>query len=127
MCLSIFLAQVIGCYLFITSLAMLSQQQRFKKVALEFLGNHALVAISGWMSLIFGLLIVVSHNVWVGEWPVVITIVGWFILLQGLMRIFFPDNFVRMMKDMLAKTGYLLMSWVWLLVGVYLIWAGFSS
>jgi uncharacterized membrane protein YczE len=109
------------------SLAMLVHQQRFKKTAHEFLGTPALVAMSGWISLMIGLLIVVSHNVWVGEWPVVITIVGWLVLLQGLMRIFFPDSFVKMMKDMMAKTGYLLMSWIWLLVGIYLIWAGFSN
>ena len=127
MCLSVFFAQVIGCYLFLMSLAMLVHQQRFKRIMHEFLGNSALVMVSGWLTLVLGLIIVVSHNVWVGEWPVVITIVGWIALLQGLMRIFFPDTFVKMMKDMIAKTGYLLMSWIWLLVGIYLIWAGFSS
>jgi uncharacterized membrane protein YczE len=127
MCLSLFFAQVIGCYLFLISLAMLVHQQRFKKTMNEFLGSHALVALSGGMSLVIGLLIVISHNIWVSQWPVVVTIVGWVILLQALMRIFFPDAFVKMMKDMMAKTGYLLMSWIWLLVGIYLIWAGFAN
>ena len=127
MCLSVFLAQVIGCFLFLVSLAMLVHQQRCKKVMHEFLSNHALVALSGTMNLAVGLLIVVCHNIWVSEWPVVVTIVGWVLLLQALMRIFFPDAFVKMMKDMMAKTGFLLMSWVMLIVGIYLIWAGFSS
>lgn len=127
MCLSVFLAQVIGCYLFLVSLAMLVHQARFKKTMHDFLGNHSLVTLTGTMALVVGLLIVVSHNVWVGQWPVVITIVGWITLLQALMRIFFPEAYIKMMKDMMAKTGYLLMSWVWLLVGIYLIWAGFSS
>ena len=127
MCLSLFLAQVIGCYLFLVSLAMLVHQQRCKKTMHEFLGNHALVCLTGMINLVIGLLIVVSHNIWVAEWPVVVTIVGWVVLLQALMRIFFPDAFVKMMKDLMAKTGFLLMSWVMLIVGIYLIWAGFSS
>lgn len=127
MCLSIFLAQVIGCYLFLVSLAMLIQQHRFKKTMTEFLGSAPLLTFSGFISLVIGLLIVIRHNIWVSEWPVLITLVGWITLLQGLMRIFFPDAFVKMMKDLMAKTGYTLMCWIWLLVGVYLIWAGFTQ
>ena len=126
MCLSFFLAQAIGCYLFITSLAMLVHQGRFKKLMHEFLASPALIAFSAGVHLILGLLIVLSHNVWISEWPVVVTIIGWIILLQGLMRQFFPETYVKMIKDLMAKTGYLLMTWIWLIVGIYLIWAGFN-
>ena len=125
--LSIFLAQVIGLYLLFVSVAMLVYQSRFKKTMSEILSNHSLITLSGMMSFVVGLLIVVSHNVWISQWPVVVTIVGWVILLQALLRIFFPEAFVNMMKDLMAKSGYLLMSWIWLLVGIYLVWAGFSS
>jgi len=127
MCLSLFFAQVIGCYLFLVSLAMLVHQARFKKMMHEFIASHTLITFSGILNLIIGLVIVVSHNVWVSQWPVVVTIVGWALLLQALMRIFFPEAFVKMMRELMAKTGYLLMSWVLLIVGIYLIWAGFSS
>ena len=126
MCLSIFLAQVIGCFIFFVSVAMLVHHQRFKKTMNDFLASHSMVAFSGNLSLLLGLLVVISHNIWVSEWPVVITIVGWIVLLQGLMRIFFPEAFVKMMKDLTAKSGYTVWCWIWLLVGIYLIWAGFS-
>ena len=127
MCLSIFLAQVIGCFVFLVSLAMLVHSARCKKIMHDFLADHTMVAFSGNVSLLLGLLLVVSHNVWMSGWPVLITLIGWVLLLQGLMRIFFPENFVKMMKDLMNKTGYSLMCWVWLLVGIYLIWAGFSQ
>lgn len=127
MCLSIFLAQIIGCFLFLVSLAMLVHHARFKKQMNDFLANHAMVAFSGNLSLLLGLLIVVSHNIWISEWPVLITIIGWIVLLQGLARIYFPEAFVKTMKDLMSKTGYTLWCWIWLLVGVYLIWAGFSQ
>lgn len=127
MCLSIFLAQVIGCYLFLVSLAMLVQQQRFKKLIGDFLSHATLIGISSSICLATGLLIVVSHNIWLNDWPVVVTLVGWFVLLQGIMRLFFPDAFVKMMKDSLARVPYMVVCWVRLLVGLYLIWAGFSQ
>ena len=127
MCFSIFLAQVIGIYLFLVSLAMLMHQAYSKKVIHEFLAIPSLIALSGGLSLIIGLLLVVSHNIWVAKWPVLITIIGWIMLLQGCARIFIPDTFVKFMKDLTSKKGYLLMSWVWLLVGLYLMWMGFSA
>lgn len=126
MCSSIFLAQVIGCFVFLVSLAMLVHQQRVKKTMQDFLGSHTMVAFSGNLSILLGLLVVLSHNVWVSDWPVLITLIGWFVLLQGLMRVFFPDSFAKMMKDLMAKSGYTFVTWVWLLIGLYLIWVGFS-
>lgn len=127
MCLSIFLAQVIGVFLFLTSLAMLVHQPRFKKTISDFLSNNSLISFSGNLSLLIGLLIVVSHNIWISQWPVLITLFGWVVLLQGLMRIYFPEAFTKMMKDLLAKNGYTVWCWIWLLIGAYLIWMGFSQ
>jgi hypothetical protein len=127
MCLSIFLAQVIGSYLFLASLAMLIHQQRFKKVETDYLNNPTLITMTGGISLIVGLLIVVDHNIWVPDWPVLITLIGWIMLLQGLMRLFAPDAFVKMSKDMMSHVVYTLTCWIRLFAGIYLIWAGFSQ
>ena len=127
MCLSIFLAQVIGCYLFLMSLAMLIHQQRFKKTMSDYLGSATLITLTGAVSLAVGLLIIVDHNIWVPDWPVIITLIGWILLLRGLMRLFVPEAFVKMSKDMLGKVVHTLMCWVRLVVGIYLIWAGFSQ
>ncbi len=127
MSLSIFLAQVIGLYLFLVSLAMLVHHQRFKKTAVDLAGIPLMITLTGVCMLILGLLIVVDHNIWVPDWPVVVTIIGWILLLQGLMRLFVPDAFIRMSKDMQGKMVYTLGCWVRLFVGIYLIWAGFSQ
>ncbi|PIS03413.1 MAG: hypothetical protein COT85_00075 [Chlamydiae bacterium CG10_big_fil_rev_8_21_14_0_10_42_34] len=127
MCISIFYAQVIGLWLFLLGLAMVVHHGRFKKTASETLNHPGLMTFSGLMALALGLLIVTSHNIWVPAWPVVVTLFGWILIFQGVMRLFWPEAFARMMKDLLAKSGFTTMSWVWLIVGVYLIWAGFAS
>ncbi len=127
MCISIFYAQVIGLWLFFVALAMIVHHARFKKTVMDSLTHPALMTFMGFMGLLLGLLVVVSHNIWVPAWPVVVTLIGWILLIQGIMRIYWPETFAKIMKDLTAKSGYTVWSWVWLIVGLYLIWAGFWS
>ena len=127
MCISIFYAQVMGIWLFLVGLAMVIHHGRFKKAVMDSVSHPALTTFMGFVGLALGLLIVLSHNIWVSAWPVVVTIVGWVILIQGVLRIFWPESFAKCMKDSCAKSGYTVWSWVWLIVGIYLIWAGFRS
>lgn len=127
MCISVFYAQVIGLWLFLLGLAMVVHQARFKKTVTDTLGNASVNSLSGMVALGLGLLIVVSHNIWVSDWAVVVTLFGWVLLIQGVVRLFWPEVFSKMMKDMIAGSGYTILSWVWLIVGIYLIWAGFMS
>jgi len=106
---------------------MLVHQHRFKKTTSDLLGNAMLITLTGCIMLVVGLLIVVHHNVWTPDWPVLVTIIGWILLLQGLMRLFVPDAFIKMARDMQAKLVYTLGCWVRLFIGIYLIWAGFSQ
>lgn len=122
-----FLAQVIGLYLVITNLAMLIHQNRWKKMVNDCLTNAPLIAFTGSVSLLLGILIVVSHNVWVSHWPIVITLTGWIAILNGAFRLFLPNHHVKITRDLIANQGFLLLSWAWLIIGVYLIWAGFTQ
>lgn len=127
MCISVFYAQIMGVWLFLVGLAMIVHHARFKKTAMEAMGHPALVSFMGFVGLALGLVIVTSHNIWVSAWPVVVTIIGWVILIQGILRIFWPESFGKWMKDTMSGSGFKVWSWVWLIVGLYLIWAGFAS
>lgn len=127
MCRSVFFAQIIGCYLVLVSLAMLIHHERFKKIITECLESPALIFSAGSLSLIFGLFILVPHNVWVLQWPLLITLIGWFCILQAITRLFFPRQLIQFSKNLLVKKGFLLANWVWLLIGLYLAWMGFSG
>lgn len=124
MCISIFYAQVMGLWLFIVSLAMLMHHGRFKKVFTESMSNQTHMAFSGLVSLVLGLLVVLSHNIWVPNWPVVVTIIGWVLIIQAVARLFWPESFGKMMKDIAAK-NHTAWCWFWLIVGLYLTWYGF--
>src|SRR5262249_19914566 len=43
----------------------------------EFLGSRALIFLTGALTLVAGLAIVNAHNLWVPDWRVVVTVLGW--------------------------------------------------
>jgi len=54
-------------------------------------GNTAAgVHFNGAVLFVTGLAIVRAHNLWVRGWPVLVTLAGWFLMLLGLFRMFFP-------------------------------------
>lgn len=127
MCLSLFYAKLVGLYCVLFSLAVLLNHHRFKKIFNDFLSNHALVAFSGIVMTVFGLILVISHNLWVADWPVLITLFGWFILLQGVCRLFITEFFIKNAREFLSKMGFTVLLWVLLFAGAYLTWFGFTQ
>ena len=128
MSISIFLGQVLGVYLFLSSIAMLINFKFYKKHILEYvIKNPALLLICGGVSFIIGLIIVVTHNIWIVSWEVVVTIIGWIILIKGLWILFFPKSiskmFIKKKKDHFGLVKWL--NWICLFVGLYLIYLTF--
>lgn len=46
--------------------------------------------LSGLATLIIGLLLVTSHNLWVSDWRILITLLAWFTLFKGVYRLYLP-------------------------------------
>lgn len=96
--MSLFLAMVIGWYLVIASVFMLVRHEQLHQVMSDVVAQRGLFFIAAIMTLILGLLMVVSHNLWVMGWPVLITIISWLVLLSGVLRMFCPDSARKMVQ-----------------------------
>lgn len=127
MCCSVFFAQLIGLYLLISSIGELIYQPRYRKLIHEAIASPMLIQVTGSMNLLFGLIILVLHHVWVAEWPIVITIIGWVLLIRGILRLFAPHVCIHFAKWLLENRGLLLTSWIEFIVGCYLVWVGFTQ
>ena len=42
-----------------------------------------------------GLAVVLTHNVWVADWPVLITILGWLTAIAGAFRLLAPQDAIN--------------------------------
>jgi hypothetical protein len=102
---SLFLAKLIGPLLLAISAAMLINQDNMREMAADFLEHRGLIFLAGFLTLLGGLAIVLTHNVWELGWPVLITIFGWLSVISGVFRIVFPDSVKSMGMAMLEKRG----------------------
>ena len=123
---SIFLAKVIGLYFVIACLAMLANQKSFSRIIKDLAKDVPGVFFSGLIALMLGLLVVVSHNIWSCDWRVIITIVGWLMIIKGVARMLMPDKIIGWglkVYSVVAPIAFI----VCLAVGVYLTYIGFTA
>ena len=89
------------------------------RMLVSFIGpSHApLVYLNGTLLFVAGLSVVRVHNVWTRGWPVLVTVVGWLVMLLGLARMFAPVSVQEPARSTTGVYGLLL---VMLVVGVLL-------
>jgi hypothetical protein len=66
--------------------------------------------------LVAGLAIVRAHNIWVGGWPVLVTVLGWLAILSGLVRMLFPIRLAAMATEFAHRQGAMIAAVLVLLV-----------
>ena len=84
------LSKVIGIYFIIVSTAMLVDMHQFIGYVNELVNNAPLMFVTGFFTIIIGILMVVSHNIWRWNWRIIITFIGWLTLLKGVSIIYYP-------------------------------------
>ncbi len=127
--LSLFLAKVLGLYLVIVCLAVLTHRDEVEKLVKEFSknDNRLFLFSSGAIILILGLMLVVSHNVWEPSWRGVITLLGWLTVFKGGVRLFAPNAITKSSGKIIKSGWYQILLVVFLFMGVWLAYIGFNS
>ncbi len=124
---SLFIARLIGPLLLAVGAATLINQANMRRMATDFLASRPLVFVVGFLTLLGGLVIVNTHNVWQG-WPLIITIIGWLCIIGGAIRILIPDKIRGLGEAMLQKPGALMASGAaQALIGALLCYFGYAA
>jgi hypothetical protein len=124
--ISLFLAQVMGPLLLVIGLGVLMNKKHYQDVVREMVKDKDTNYFRGTIALVLGLLIVITHNVWVSDWPVVITLIGWLGIVKGAGLILFPKQIGELAKNKALIEGALSVgAVVVLLIGAYLGYIGF--
>lgn len=124
--ISLFLAKALGIYFVIVSIGMVFDAARFRPLILDMLNKPPLLFLSGFIALILGILLVVSHNIWVMGWQVIITLAAWSALIKGIIRVVFPQLFVDTSRKWVqSDMAYYVTGVVLLVLGIFLCYHGF--
>ncbi|MGD0292051.1 MAG: hypothetical protein ABSC63_20825 [Candidatus Binataceae bacterium] len=127
--LTTFLSRLIGLFSVFVSISMVAHGRATVETVTALVHNPPLLLILGMIGLIAGLAIVLGHNVWSGGLlPVIVTLVGWLILIRGLLLLFLPPETV---VELLGRLHFVQYFYAYVAVpfaiGAYLTYGGFSS
>ena len=86
-----FLSKVIGIYLIVVSVSMFTNMQLFMENVNALIHQPQSMFVAGFMTLIIGIMMVVSHNIWRWNWQGLITLIGWITLLKAVSIVLYPQ------------------------------------
>jgi len=89
--LSVLAAKILAIVYISAGIAVLGKRITFNKIIEDFKNSQALTFVSGFMTVVIGVLLVQYHNIWEKNWTVLITVIGWISLVKGVMLIAFPQ------------------------------------
>jgi hypothetical protein len=92
MATSVFLARLLGPLLLVVGVGILINPKPFHTMASEVIRSVTLVYLFGLFDFAAGLAIVLTHNIWAANWRVLITLLGWLMLIRGAVRILIPET-----------------------------------
>lgn len=121
-----FLAEFLGIYLLIIATLWLTRRKPFEKGIRDVIASDGMFALSGAIHIILGLMIILLHPVWKANWEILITMIGVSSLVQGIIRLAFPERARRKLLYSIDH-GY----WIWItfagLLGLFLTYKGFTT
>lgn len=118
--------QLFGIMYLAVGFGILINPEFYKKMLADFGQSRPMIYFGGLSVLAVGYLLVMFHNVWVRDWPVIITVIGWGAFLKGVFLLMLPKMSMRVC-DILKDMGKLLIVWaiVALILGGLCCWLGF--
>lgn len=118
---SIIITRIFATVYFTFGLGFLISPKYYKKHIGNLLSNTPFIFLSGFLAIVFGVLITTTHHYWENDWRMIITILGWIILIKGILLIIAPkyaetfkynvlkpENFSKIIAPILLGIGTLL-------------------
>jgi hypothetical protein len=98
---------LIGPTLVVIAVSMLLNRGSLPALIEQVSRDPALVLLSGIIIFVAGLAIVRAHNLWKAGWPVLVTVLGWLFMFQGLVRMLFPTQLAAIAAGIAQNVGFI--------------------
>lgn len=126
--ITLLIAKIFGVYALVGGLSGLLYPARMQKALSEATRSYLVPYFDGALALIIGLLIVLSHNVWGTFTEVVVSLIGWIAILEGIVLLLLPhDTIARVATKLSSKEAAIGWSVLAIVLGAYLSYVGFIA
>ena len=90
--LSILVAKILSVTYISAGIAAITGKISFGRIMEDLEKSQGLTFVSGFFTLVLGMILVTYHNRWASDWTVLITLVAWASVLKGVRLIAFPQS-----------------------------------
>lgn len=122
----LFYAQVFGVTAVLLALGILFNLDHSRKMAQEMIHSSTGYIMGGVLPAVFGSWIVTQHNNWTMGWPIAVTLIGWFMLLVAIFRLWFVRKWISLLEHQVDRIP-VLFALFGLMLGLLLCYIGFVS
>lgn len=120
-------ARVLGPFLFVLGATVVARASEMRTLLSDFESNALWMWVTGAFVLLIGLVIVALHQSWRGAPAIIVSVVGWLIVLRGLFLLTFPAAFMSAAKATIGMGPlWIAVSIVLAVAGLYLSYVGWS-
>jgi uncharacterized protein YjeT (DUF2065 family) len=65
------------------------------------------------------------HNIWIADWRILITLIGWLSVIKGVVRLLFPQAGKRLAGKMLSPVALLVLGLLITALGAWFFFVGY--
>ena len=114
--------KIVGWYLIITSVVGIIRFKYLKKILADLKSSDAtMLFVFGAYELILGLLIVTSYNVWEWSPKLVVTLMGWGAVIEGVALMVSPRKYFKLVNWSARGNVFVIWILLGLVLGAYLL------
>lgn len=125
--LSIFLAKLFGIYFILLAIIYIFKKNEVRDLIKGIRDNRVMISFIGYLQIIAGLAIIITHNIFSLDFRGVITIFGYWLIVEGILYIVLPKKTLRKIINTFSNTfWYAGGSIIAIILGVYLVLNGFG-
>lgn len=108
---SFMLSQMIGLFVFVIAVVMMGKMFFYRKLILKLQPDDPIIAFFAVFCLLIGVILVVTHTIWVMKVLVWITIISWLFFINAILWLAIPEKMLFYTKKICSGGGY-----YWLIV-----------
>jgi hypothetical protein len=90
------LATFLGLYMLAAGVGLLVNRQAYETVIAELRANAALGYMTAILAFVIGAVIVALHNLWTGPTAIIVSVIGWAALIEGVAMLAVRDRFLAL-------------------------------
>lgn len=120
-------SRIIGIFYLLAGVSFLLNKSFYNDIMKKAKKDIGFLFVMSSLSLVTGLLVIINHNIWVKEWYVLVTLLGWLLAVKGSVFLLFPDFAVYKIKKLDKSLGRVVSGSLGVVIGYIFVFLSFVN